>query len=160
MSGLEEGLDDLLKGANPKRDVEPITSEPIGCEVISEKDKAISPISLEDKANEDKTMQLIGSEDIAIEDIAEEDDKLDLLNLTSAQNIQLKDLKIAVKKAQGKNPVFSVWSPFCTAMMIYLHRTTPRFSKSMLGRVVIEKALEDMYPELSKQIREEMKKDH
>jgi hypothetical protein len=144
MSGLDEGLDDLLKGINRKRSNEAKTSQPIGSEAITEEDKTIRPI---------------GSEDIVDDDITDEDDDLDLNNLASAQLIQLKDLKIAVKKAKGKNPVFSVWSPFCTAMMIYLHRTTPRFSKSMLGRVVIEKALEDMYPELSKRIREEMEKD-
>ncbi len=138
MSGLDEGLDDLLKGINRKRPNDAKTSLPIDSEAISKETINIQPI---------------GSEDIA-----EEDDELDLNNLASAQHIQIKDLKIAVKKAKGKNPVFSVWSPFCTAMMIYLHRTTPMFSKSMLGRVVIERALAEMYPELSKQIREELEK--
>ncbi len=61
---------------------------------------------------------------------------------------------------QNSDSKITIWSPLTAAMLQYFRRKTPMFSMSSKGREIIESALEDKYPELSKRIREEMEKNH
>ena len=59
---------------------------------------------------------------------------------------------------QNSDSKITIWSPLTAAMLQYFRRKTPMFSMSSRGREIIESALEEKYPELSKRIRDEMQK--
>jgi len=52
----------------------------------------------------------------------------------------------------------AIYSPEIAAIMWYLKETVPKFSISEEARGLIEEGLEKKYPDLLKQIREEMTK--
>jgi len=59
---------------------------------------------------------------------------------------------------QNSDSKITIWSPLTAAMLQYFRRKTPMFSMSSRGREIIESALEEKYPELSKRIKDEMEK--
>lgn len=59
---------------------------------------------------------------------------------------------------QNSDSKITIWSPLTAAMLQYFRRKTPMFSMSSRGREIIESALEEKYPELSKRIKDEMQK--
>lgn len=72
-------------------------------------------------------------------------------------SIDTKILEWAITKGRG-DPRISGYSEFAMSVLRYLRRTTPEFSMSGAASDLLEEALEEKYPELSKKIREEMKK--
>lgn len=81
--------------------------------------------------------------DVGSEEVVTSDNQEDLLIREAVQN---SDSKI------------TIWSPLTAAMLQYFRRKTPMFSMSSRGREIIESALEEKYPELSKRIKDEMQK--
>ena len=69
----------------------------------------------------------------------------------------LDDLLIR-EAVQNSDSKITIWSPLTAAMLQYFRRKTPMFSMSSRGREIIESALEEKYPELSKRIKDEMQK--
>jgi hypothetical protein len=64
-------------------------------------------------------------------------------------------IREAVRNSDSK---ITIWSPLTAAMLQYFRRKTPMFSMSSRGREIIESALEEKYPDLSKRIKDEMQK--
>lgn len=66
-------------------------------------------------------------------------------------NIDSQALNAAI--AQGcKDPRISTYSPFVMSVLRYLRKTTPEFSMSEMASDLLENAIREKYPELSKQI--------
>lgn len=55
--------------------------------------------------------------------------------------------------AQGcKDPRISAYSPLVMSVLRYMRKTTPEFSMSEVASSLLEDAIRDKYPELSKQV--------
>jgi hypothetical protein len=66
-------------------------------------------------------------------------------------NIDTHTLDLAV--AQGcKDPRISAYSPLVMSVLRYLRKTTPEFSMSETASSLLEEAIREKYPELSKQV--------
>lgn len=76
-----------------------------------------------------------------------------------AKSLNLKVLGEAVKGAKkGNRQTIAVWSPEISATLWYLKATTPLFSISDEARGILEKGLQEKYPELFQRVKEEMDK--
>ncbi len=131
----------------------------------------LEPLTIEDQTSKVSSVEVMipeplteghhTSETITTEEQTDEDltyaGKLDIRNLPGTKVIKLKHLRSAVEDA---NPRFTLWSAYVSAMMLYFKRTIPDFSMSKMAALIIEGALDEKYPELSKRIKEEMEKGH
>ncbi len=75
--------------------------------------------------------------------------------VVTSDNLEDSLIREAVQNSDSK---ITIWSPLTAAMLQYFRRKTPMFSMSSRGREIIESALEEKYPELSKRIKDEMQK--
>jgi hypothetical protein len=75
----------------------------------------------------------------------------DISHESGIVNIDSQTLNAAI--AQGcKDPRISTYSPFVMSVLRYLRKTTPEFSMSEMASDLLENAIREKYPELSKQI--------
>jgi len=74
---------------------------------------------------------------------------------TGVMSIDPKILEWAVTKGCG-DPRISGYSEFVMSMLRYLRKTTPEFSMSGAASSLLEDALSQKYPELSKRVAEEL----
>jgi hypothetical protein len=75
----------------------------------------------------------------------------DISHESGIMNIDSQALNAAI--AQGcKDPRISTYSPFVMSVLRYLRKTTPEFSMSEMASDLLENAIREKYPELSKQI--------
>jgi len=75
----------------------------------------------------------------------------DISHDSRIMNIDSQALNAAI--AQGcKDPRISTYSPFVMSVLRYLRKTTPEFSMSEMASDLLENAIREKYPELSKQI--------
>ena len=75
----------------------------------------------------------------------------DISHESGIVNIDSQALNAAI--AQGcKDPRISTYSPFVMSVLRYLRKTTPEFSMSEMASDLLENAIREKYPELSKQI--------
>lgn len=131
--------------------------EPLTTEDQTSKISAAEVMISEPLIDEHHTSENIIPEEQSEEEPTYKDGKLDLQNLPGTKVIKLKHLRSAVEDA---NPRFTLWSEYVSSMMLYFKRTIPDFSMSKMAALIIENALDEKYPELSKKIRDEIKKDH
>lgn len=111
-------------------------------------------LNLQPKGDEAKALDLKPKDDKA-EALGLKDKDIDL----KAETLNLKALGDAIKGAKtGNRQTIAVWSPEISAVLWYLKKTTPEFSISDEARGILEKGLQEKYPELYKRVTEEMKK--
>ena len=76
----------------------------------------------------------------------------------SSQVISYQLISESVRVAYKERPRVSFWSPRVSAIMYCLKKTVPDFCKSAEAKTLLEEALSKKYPELYKQITDEMNK--
>ncbi len=116
-----------------------------------------SMMDLIEKKMDKKAEQSITSQDISSQ-VVSQDINVNLTNSTSSQVINSTLVKESVRVAYQKRPRVSFWSPRVSAIMYYLKKTIPDFSKSEEVETLLEEALSEKYPELYEIVTKEMKK--
>jgi hypothetical protein len=101
----------------------------------------------------DQTEQVISSQ------VVSQENNLDLTNDTSSQVINTSLVHESVRIAYKERPRVSFWSPRVSAIMYYLKKTVPDYSKSEEAETLIEEGLSKKYPDIFRLVTEEMEKD-
>jgi hypothetical protein len=102
---------------------------------------------------EDLTGQVISSQ------VVSQENNLNLNKDTSSQVINASLVHESVRIAYKERPRVSFWSPRVSAIMYYLKKTVPDYSKSEEAETLIEEGLSKKYPDLFRLVTEDMKKD-
>jgi hypothetical protein len=102
---------------------------------------------------EDLTGQVISSQ------VVSQENNLNLNNDTSSQVINASLVHESVRIAYKERPRVSFWSPRVSAIMYYLKKTVPDYSKSEEAETLIEEGLSKKYPDIFRLVTEEMEKD-
>ena len=102
---------------------------------------------------EDLTGQIISSQ------VVSQENNLNLNKDTSSQVINASLVHESVRIAYKERPRVSFWSPRVSAIMYYLKKTVPDYSKSEEAETLIEEGLSKKYPDLFRLVTEDMKKD-
>lgn len=76
----------------------------------------------------------------------------------SSQVVNTPLIQESVRIAYKERPRVSFWSPRVSAVMYYLKKTVPDFSKSEEAETLIEERLLKKYPELFRLVTEQMEK--
>jgi hypothetical protein len=102
---------------------------------------------------EDLTGQVISSQ------VVSQENNLNLNKDTSSQVINASLVHESVRIAYKERPRVSFWSPRVSAIMYYLKKTVPDYSKSEEAETLIEEGLSKKYPDLFRLVTADMKKD-
>jgi len=115
-------------------------------------------MSDESKANTHESLLMsIESRDMSPDKENVSHESLSMKHESGIMRIDQKALNLAV--AQGcKDPRISTYSPFVMSVLRYLRKTTPEFSMSDAASRLLEEAIRKQYPELSKQVDEDLAK--
>jgi len=98
-------------------------------------------------SSQDKSSQVI-SDEVTSQDT----------NITTSQVINNALVRESVRVAYKERPRVSFWSPKVSAILHYLKKTVPDFSKSEEVESLLEEVLEKKYPELYDNVTSEMEK--
>lgn len=109
-------------------------------------------ISSQDTSSQDIPSQVISSQ------VTSQDSNIDLNKSISPKVGNNALVHESVRIAFRERPRVSFWSPKVSAIMHYLKKTVPDFSKSKEVETLLDEALAKKYPELYKLITEEIAK--
>jgi hypothetical protein len=115
-----------------------------------------SMMDLLEKKLDGTSEQVISSQDSNL-NLKKEASSQEIKDITS-QVINSQLISESVRVAYKERPRVSFWSPRVSAIMYCLKKTIPDFSKSAESKTLLEEALSKKYPELYKQITDEMNK--
>ncbi len=151
-TGGKASMMDLLERKLDRTSEQVITDQGITKQDIPEQSIPEQDISKQSTTEHVITGEVISSQ------VVSQDTNLNLNKSTTSQVVNSTLVQESVRVAYRERPRVSFWSPRVSAIMYYLKKTVPDFSKSEEVETLLEKALARKYPELFKLVSEEMEK--